>query len=610
MKILGISDGLTSGTALIENGKLVYAVHEERLIRAKMATGFPRQSISKVLEDTHTKPQEIDAIAVAMVNDFFREKAVPFDGWFVGSQPFVKEMLLSASSQITHVFGARPLLQKSYYEVKSILGSARRKAIGELLRHDWGLTCPIKFIDHHFAHACSAYFTAGMNEATVITLDGAGDNSSSHVYYAKNGHFRKFWNVDSFNSVGNYYGYITHLCGFKAHKHEGKITGLAGYGKPLYVDILKRFIAYENGNTVNKGQVFYWAAVKALEKALPSAFRREDLAASIQQLLEEIGCAYIQHWVNQTGCANLALAGGVFANVKLNQRIHELGNIKSLFIHPGMGDEGLAVGAAYALSSSLSKTSGTTVDTAQLTDVYLGPEFGETEIAQAVSQAGLEPEHTEHIERRIAALLAQGYVVARFNGRMEYGPRALGNRSILYQATDPTVNNWLNERLERTEFMPFAPVTMEKFADQAYANLDGAKDPARFMTITVNCTDWMRKHCPAVVHLDGTARPQIIDQRTNPSYYKILDEYRNLSGLPTLINTSFNMHEEPIVCSPQDAIRAFLQGRLDYLAIGSFLLKHPSISAATREPNGGSQIHRQTVQDVSLTTAGARVPES
>ena len=168
---------------------------------------------------------------------------------------------------------------------------------------------------------------------------------------------------------------------------------------------------------------------------------------------------------------------------------------------------------------------------------------------------------------------------------MEYGPRALGNRSILYQATDPSVNDWLNKRLKRTEFMPFAPVTLAEFADQCYENLDGAKYAAKFMTITFNCSDWMKQHCPAVVHVDGTARPQLVDGDTNPSYVRILQEYHKLTGLPCVINTSFNMHEEPIVCSPADALRAFLEGGLDFLVMGSYLLEHPSRSVGSGPGN-------------------------
>ena len=574
MKILGISDGMTGGTALIEDSRIIYAIHEERLTRAKMATGFPKESIDRILSDTHTKPEEINAIAVATVNEFYREEAIAYDGWLLREQAPLKEALLNVSSVVNQTLGAKPFLRKSYYDFKGLLGRMRRKAVEQRLRREWGFTCPIRFIDHHFAHACSAYFTSGLREATVITMDGAGDNCSSRVYFVRDGRFRVVWNIDSFNSIGNYYAYITHICGFKAQKHEGKITGLAAYGEPAYMDILKRFIAYQDGSTVNRGEVFYWAAVREIEKSLPRSFKREDLAASMQQVLEEVCSAYIQHWVEKAGRGDVALAGGIFANVKLNQRVHELPAVRSLFVHPGMGDEGLAVGAAFAQSASSGKASSTPIDSVKLGDVYFGPSYGVKEIEAAVAEQGMNAEYIRDIDRKTAELLAQGHVVARFDGRMEYGPRALGNRSILYQPTDPTANDWLNKRLKRTEFMPFAPVTLDEFAGQCYENLDGARYPAKFMTITFNCTDWMKQHCPAVVHVDGTARPQLVDRETNPSYFRILQEYHKLTGLPCVINTSFNMHEEPIVCTPTDALRAFKDGGLDYLAIGNFLVKH------------------------------------
>jgi carbamoyltransferase len=179
------------------------------------------------------------------------------------------------------------------------------------------------------------------------------------------------------------------------------------------------------------------------------------------------------------------------------------------------------------------------------------------------------------IHEAIAQLLAKGHVVARFTGAMEYGPRALGHRTILYQTTDPSVNDWLNARLKRTEFMPFAPATLIEFAASRYIGIDGATDPARFMTITFNCTEQMKQESPGVVHIDGTARPQLIDPETAPDFYQILSAYHRLTGIPSLINTSFNMHGEPIVCTPDDAMRSFQAGNLDYLAIGNWLVKHP-----------------------------------
>ena len=205
--------------------------------------------------------------------------------------------------------------------------------------------------------------------------------------------------------------------------------------------------------------------------------------------------------------------------------------------------------------------------------MYLGTNYCNDKIREVLEKENLNYTFQEDIEHKIAELLAEGKVVARFNGKMEYGPRALGNRSILYQPTDPSVMIWLNERLKRTEFMPFAPSTLQEYARESFENIDGAEYTAQFMNIAFNCTDWMKETCTGVIHVDGTARPQIVVKKANPSYYKIIDEYRKITGLPTIINTSFNMHEEPIVCSPHDAVRAFKQGALDYLAIGNYLVK-------------------------------------
>jgi carbamoyltransferase len=181
-----------------------------------------------------------------------------------------------------------------------------------------------------------------------------------------------------------------------------------------------------------------------------------------------------------------------------------------------------------------------------------------------------------------------GEVIGRFGGRMEYDPRALGNRSILYHAKEPDVNQWLNQRLGRTEFMPFAPVTLWEARERCYVNVAGAEHRAEFMTMTFDCTEWMRKACPAAVHVDGTARPQLVKREINPEYYDILKAYERLSGIPCLINTSFNIHEEPIVCSPADAVRAFLQGHLDGLAIGPYFVPHPERAAGGNRPASGA----------------------
>ena len=236
-----------------------------------------------------------------------------------------------------------------------------------------------------------------------------------------------------------------------------------------------------------------------------------------------------------------------------------------------MGDVGQALGAALSTYSKYNSN----LKPFKLDNVYFGPEFTEEEIEKELNKNNLEFTKEEDISKSVANLLAQNKVIAFFQGRMEYGPRALGNRSILYPATDPKVNNWLNKRLGRTEFMPFAPVTLLERASDCYLEEDLKKSyyTSQFMTIALHVTDYMKNNMPAAVHIDGTARPQLISEENNKVYYQVLKEYENKTGLPSLINTSFNMHGEPIVCSPKEAIKAFLLSSLDALAIGNYLVK-------------------------------------
>jgi carbamoyltransferase len=226
--------------------------------------------------------------------------------------------------------------------------------------------------------------------------------------------------------------------------------------------------------------------------------------------------------------------------------------------------------------------------------VYFGPDYSEADIRAVLEREGLKYERSDEIEERIAELLATNAIVGRFNGRMEYGPRALGNRSVLYPAREPEVNQWLNKQLGRTEFMPFAPACLAEEAPKLFKNLSGCEKTAEFMTITFDCTDEMKCHSPAAVHVDGTARPQLVRPDRNQSFYRILKAYQARTGIPVLINTSFNMHEEPIIGSPDDAVRAFLLGNIDYLAAGPFLVPHPKLADNLRS-RAGTAPHRAPV---------------
>jgi carbamoyltransferase len=569
MNILGITDSITSGAAVVTDGALVAAVSEERLNRHKMAMGFPLESIEEVLRISGVRPRDLDGVAVATEHLFWRPTPLPFTDYFRGKKGGLRDLYLSMGAAMSTVAGNSSLARKSYYGLKSALTTTRRQRIREFLHERYDIEAPVSFVDHHLCHAASAYYTSGFEDALVVTQDGAGDGKCSRVYAVSKGHFQPLQSLDSYDSVGNYYAYVTHLCGFQAHKHEGKITGLAAYGQPAYIDLLRKYVVQSEGTIANRGKCFDHSAIRKLRRELGENFSHADLSASVQLLLEETVTAYSEHWVRQSGMKKVALAGGVFANVKLNQRIHELDSVEDVFVHPGMGDEGLGVGAALYEAARL----GGFRQRAVIKDVYLGTDHGEAEYAAAIEANGLAVVASgECVERKAAEMIAAGKIVARCVGRMEYGPRALGNRSILYQATDRSVNKWLNDRLRRTEFMPFAPVVLWEERDRCFKNVNGAAEAARFMTVTFDCQPEMIEKAPAVCHVDGTARPQLIREEDNASYYRLLKEYQSLTGLPCIVNTSFNMHEEPIVNTPAQAVKSFLQSRLDALILGSHLV--------------------------------------
>jgi len=428
-----------------------------------------------------------------------------------------------------------------------------------------GLQDKLKRFDHHLAHSAAAYFASGLERALIVTLDGYGSGLAGSVCIGEGTRIRRIHKLEYPHSLGTFYESVTSSLGFKPSRHEGKIVGLAAYGDPeiLLDTILNRFDQEPGNFRIRESNNIYFS------RYLATLFPKIDVAAAYQRALEIVAANYVRHYVQQTGIDAVVFAGGVAANVKLNQRIFEIPEVNRIFIYPNMGDGGCGTGAAFLANRENMQ------NREAYQNVHFGPDYTHDVIVRELRTAGLAFEEVTPIEPVIGKLIHEGNVVARFNGRMEYAPRALGNRSILYRATELEVNQWLNQRLGRTEFMPFAPATLFEERHRCYDNVDGAEHAAQFMTITFNCTDFMKRTCPAAVHVDGTARPQLIREDANPSFYRIVREYYQLSGIPSVINTSFNMHEEPIVNSPIDAIRAFLQGNLDYLAIGNVLVRHP-----------------------------------
>ena len=431
----------------------------------------------------------------------------------------------------------------------------------------YGLLDKLFYVNHHQAHAASAYFTSGFDECLVISMDALGSGASGGVYLATPETGPKLvYEVAFPNSLATFYQRLTAALGFKPDRHEGKILGLAAFGNSsldCYKKVRGRFIT-------KPGKIFFKDPMNPFfELQMAKKYKREDCAAVYQRVLEEIICEFVEYYSKKYQQRNIALAGGLFANVKVNQRIAELPGVKEVFIHPGMGDVGVGTGAALQVAYESEK-----IRPYYLEDVYLGPSYTDTEIEKELRKHSLKYSHCKGIEKRIAELLAEGKIIGRFDGRMEYGPRALGSRSILVQATDASINLSLNKKLRRTEFMPFAPVVLMEDAEKCFINVNKAKHAAIFMTITFDCTDFMKEKMPAAVHVDGTARPQLVTRELNKSYYDIVNEYKKITGIPGVVNTSFNMHEEPIVCSLYDAIRGFLDAPLNYLAIGNFLVSY------------------------------------
>ncbi len=557
--ILGISYNSTAEAAIIKNGKIICAVAEERLNRVKNWYGIPRLSVDWVLKEAGISMKNVDFITTHD-GTHLKENRKPI---FESAADLIKK---SGEIDDERKKAQLEILWKRYAHTENIINNRHIEYIKQIE----GYGRPVKTVAHHLAHAASAYFTSGWNNCHALTADGWGSDASNGLYECRNGQIKEVASSSFINSLGYFYGSITKYLGFTPHKHEGKVLGLSGHGNPRKLEpFFKKMIGFDRKSKSFRGYMengYYspnfdnpW-----LTEALKN-HSREDIAAGAQAALETVVLKYIQELIPQK--TKLCLAGGIFANVLLNQKILALPNVSDIYVYPNMSDGGLAVGSALYAYSQIARLKPKAID-----HVYWGPDYNDREIVTALNKYKLSYKKIGKIEKKIAELIAAGHVVARFNGKMENGPRALGNRSVIYKPNDPLVNDWLNKKLKRTEFMPFAPVTLAEHAQDCYHLIKNHVRPANFMTITCDCTNWMKKVSPGVIHVDGTARPQLISRSQNQSYYKIIKEFYKLTGNPTLINTSFNMHEEPIVCSPSDAIRAFLDAQLPYLAIGSYLI--------------------------------------
>ena len=424
--------------------------------------------------------------------------------------------------------------------------------------------------NHHFAHALPALFHTDWPDALLYTADGGGDA----VYYSAN-HFtgaeiRELYGdrtrppPHQAHSVGLAYGFMTEALGFRRNRHEGKLTGLAAYGRPDMREKLgARFSVGEDG-IIRADFSNHRRDMRRFIHSVARETSPENAAASVQKLLEDLVLESVGTLLRKTGATRVGMAGGVFSNVSLNRKIAELPGVDEVFIFPAMGDEGLAVGGVFQFLLQRDGLEKWLSRRRRLRDVYWGGEYDD-EMPGVFNAPDLE-KIAGDVSENAAELLAAGKIVALFCGRMEFGPRALGARSILASPARREINDTLNRRLGRTEFMPFAPYVLEEDADLVFEIPPASRYAARFMTVTCMVRPEWREKIPAVAHVDGTARPQIVRDRENPLYAEILRKFKRRAGLPILVNTSFNAHEEPMIHLPSECLRALRDRRVDYVA--------------------------------------------
>jgi len=558
MIVLGITNNDQAGACLVRDALIVAAVSEERFSRRKDDPAWPAQAIDYVLQAADITLAQVDFVAYGWNAGFSVDKHLPlyFDR--------IVEEARRAPDALAFV------RQRILNEIHN--DKAKHQEFAAFLAQHH-LTGKAIYIDHHECHALGAYVCSPFDRALVVSCDGRGDYQSLTVSdYGSEG-CRVLQRETSIDSLGFFYGRITHLLGYKPNRHEGKITGLAARGNPeRLLPLMRQMIDLEDGRLRAHCGDYYLPSYDGYSQSLKNLLadeRPEDIAAAAQQHIENLLAAIVRRHITELDGANVCLAGGVFGNVKLNQRIREVPGVRNVYVLPCMGDGGLALAAAVGAAY---QRQGTRYCAPSM---KLGPCAGSIEGIRTLLASDY-PDLAHHQSDDVLALLIQALqhnqVLGMVKGRMEFGPRALCNRSIIYHTADVTVNDWLNQRMHRTEFMPFAPVTAIEHAAECYVGWRAEHIAADDMTMTYDCSNAFMACCPAVVHVDGTARPQIVRPDADPFMHRLLLAWRRASGQAALINTSFNRHEEPIVCSAQQALEALRDGMIDLLVLNERLL--------------------------------------
>ncbi len=587
--VLGVSAFYHDSAAAIvstDDGEIIAAAQEERFSRKKHDPRFPAGAINYCLEEAFIEPESIDAVV------FYDNSALTIDRVvrnFMSVAPRGRDGFVTA--------------------IRSVLGD--KLELPELLSQTLGADRPFWFVDHHLSHASSAFYPAPFEDAAILTIDGVGEHATLSIGHGTGRKIEMLKEINYPHSLGLLYSAVTAYCGFKVNSGEYKLMGLAPYGEPVYAQTIEDhlidirpdgsfrlnmdYFAYPEGAemTGSRFHELFGGPPRAQESRI--RIRDMDLAASIQAVTEKVVLRLAKHAREITGSRNLVMAGGVALNCVANGHLHRTGLFDGIWVQPAAGDAGGALGAALYAAHTAFDALRPVGDRDRQKGSYLGPRFTPAEVESLVDRLGLVAEHIPDSAARamrIAGEIAEGKVVGRLAGRMEYGPRALGARSILGDPRDTKMQSRMNLSIKyRESFRPFAPAIMHDRVAEVFEHEDespymlmvapvraerrlpfGWEDFRRGGADMLDAVNRPRSDVPAVTHVDYSARLQTVHPEDNPEFYKLLDAFEKLTGCPLLINTSFNVRGEPIVMTPEDAIRCFFRTEMDILVLEEHIL--------------------------------------
>jgi len=606
MRILGISAYYhDSAAALVEDGRIVAAAQEERFSRRKHDPRFPARAIRWIMEDARLTPDDIDVVAF-------------YDKPFLKFERLLETYLAFAPAGFTSFRHALPVWVREKLFQKDLLAKELAAVIGEA---DW--TSRLRFAEHHVSHAASAFYPSPFEHAAVLTMDGVGEWATTALAHGSGRDLAITAEIHFPHSLGLLYSAFTYYTGFKVNSGEYKVMGLAPYGEPRYADLIRRelidvkedgsfrlnqeYFDYCTGLIMTNGRFAELFGGPAREPEQRLTQREMDLAASVQAVIDDVVVRLARGAAKQTGARNLCLAGGVALNCVANGKLLRDGCFEKLWIQPAAGDAGGAVGAALAVYHMHEGHDRLATGSDGMSGAYLGPAWEQAAIERELTAIGASFEVLDDrtLVEQCARDLADGRALGWHQGRMEFGPRALGARSILADPRSPTMQKTLNMKVKyRESFRPFAPAVLredvagwfEMDGDSPYMLLvadvrDEHRVPMPADAAELSGIDRLnvpRSNIPAVTHVDHSARIQTVHRETNPRFHALLSEFKALTGCPVLVNTSFNVRGEPIVCTPAEAFRCFMGTQIESLAIGNCYLRKASQDASLERGYAGS----------------------